>query len=405
MKMNKIFIKKIKLLGLIGLLVGCSTDDNSMEPIENNPNAPGQVENVSVENLPGKARIKYTLPTDQDLLYIKAQYTLENGREMESKASYYKNSMLLEGFSGTSESEVEIYSVNRSEVASEPITVSVNPEEAPLFDVFESLEVGPGFGGVYVDANNPNRDDIAILIMEKDENGDWVENPNSVYTSTNNIYHTLRGMDTIEKEFAFTVRDRWLNYSDTLFTDIAPLYETAIPKSQYTGIIIDGDTQQHPSTPLSGLWDGEIMNWPSVFLTEGTIQDRDHMFTMDLGEQVKLSRIVIWDYPEYVGSDRVYYYRGAMREFEIYGTDVLPSENQGDLSNWTHLGSYESVKPSGLPYGQQNNEDYETANSGISYELPLEAPKMRYLRIVNKKNWEGRKNLAIAELQVYGDPR
>lgn len=404
--MKRISLNRFFLLAFATLImVACSEDEEMIAPLENNPNPPGQVSNVTVENLPGKAKLTYTLPEDQDLLYVLANYTLENGKKMEVKSSYYKSSVLLEGFAGTSEREVDITTVNRSEVASEPFSITVNPEEAPIWDVYRSMEVGPDFGGVYVDADNPTREDLAILIMEKDDQGDWIIDPNSVYTSTNDIFHTIRGMDTVQREFAFTVRDRWLNYTDTLFTDIAPLFETAIPKSNYRGVVLPGDAPQHTSTPLSGLWDGEIMNWPNVFLTQGSYQEGDHMFTFDMGTEAKLSRIVIWDYPEYMAGGRIYYYQGAMKKFEIYGTDQLHPDEPGNLDHWTLLGRYEETKPSGLPYGQQNNEDYLTASSGVSWDFPLDAPKVRYLRIVNKENWQGTKNLALGELQVYGDPR
>lgn len=397
-------IKRFLLLATAPLLLFACSEDDSIGPLESNANPPAQVSNVSVENLAGKAVISYTLPADQDLLYVKANYTLENGREMEVKASYYKRSMVLEGFSGQSEREVKISTVNRSEVASEPVSVTVNPLEAPIWPVFRSLEVGPAFGGIYVDAENPEREDLAILVMKKNQQGDWEIDPNSVYTSTNDIFHTIRGMDTIAKEFAFTVRDRWLNYSDTLFTEIAPLYETAIPKSGYRGVVIPGDAPQHSSTPLSGLWDNNIMDWPRVFLTQGAFQQENHRFTFDIGTEAKLSRIVIWDYPEYVGGERMYYYQGAMKRFQVYGASELVGDME-DLDNWTLLGTYEQTKPSGLPYGQQNNEDYQAANTGFSYEFPLDAPRVRYLRIVNLENWSGTENLAIGELQVYGDPR
>lgn len=402
MKWN-LFKRSFLLLSATALLIACYEENEVIAPLESNPNPPAQVENVTVENLPGKAIVTYTLPTDPDLLYVKAEYTLENGREMEVKSSYYNNKLILEGFSGTTDREVEIYTVNRSEVASEPVSVTVSPLEAPIWDIFRSMEVGPAFGGVYVEADNPVRADVAILVMEKDEHGDWVIDPNSVYTSTDDIYATLRGMDTIKKEFAFTVRDRWLNYSDTLFTEIAPLYETALPKTDYSGVILEGDAPQHPSTPLSGLWDGDIMNWSNVFLTDGASTMEDHSFTFDIGQEAKLSRIVIWDYPEYIGGERVYYYQGAMKNFQIWGTDKL--DGDGDFDNWTLLGTYEETKPSGLPYGQQNNEDYQAAVTGFSWEFPLDAPKVRYLRIVNLENWSGTENLAIGELQVYGDPR
>ena len=395
----KLKFSKYLVVSFIGLLLSCS-DEDLQTPLEQNGTPPEQVSDVQVENLPGKARLTYTLPVDQDLLYVQANYTLENGREIEVRSSYYNSTMLLEGFSGNSEREVFISTVNRSEVSSEPVSVTVNPGPAPIFDVFETIETGAAFGGIYLNADNPTREDIAILVMEKDEQGDWVINDNSVYSSTNEIAHSIRGMDTIQKEFAFTVRDRWLNYTDTLFTDITPLFEEAIPKSGYRGVVLPNDATRHNSTPIEGLWDNNIWDWPGVYLTSGTYNDGPHIFTFDIGLEAQLSRVVIWDYPEYFNG-RSYYYQGCMRRFQIYGSTEL--ETTGDLDNWILLGEYEEIKPSGLPYGQQNDEDYQVASAGFSWDIPIDVPKIRYLRVLCLENWAGGENLAISEVQVYGN--
>ena len=140
--------------------------------------------------------------------------------------------------------------------------------------------------------------------------------------------------------------------------------------------------------------------WTQIYLTEGTYTASNHILTFDMGVQAKLSRIVIWDYPEYFNG-RSYYYLAAMKRFRIYGSDVL--ETSGDLSKWTLLGEYEEVKPSGLPYGQQTNEDYQTANAGFSWDIPIEMPRVRYIRIENLENWAGGRQFAIGELQAYGN--
>lgn len=378
----------------------CS-DEDLQTPLEHNNTSPEQVSNVQVENLPGKAKITYTLPEDQDLLYVKANYLLENGKEVEVKSSYYNSNMLLEGFSGNKEVDVAITTVNRSEVSSEPVNIKVNPKLALIYDVFESLETGPTFGGIYLNAENPDREDIAILVMDKDSQGDWVIDDNSIYSSTDEIKKSIRGMDTVQKEFAFVVRDRWLNYTDTLFTEIKPLFEQAIPKSGYRGIVLPNDAPRHDSTPIEGLWDGEIMNWAKVYLTKGTYNEGPHIFTFDLGLEAQLSRVKIWDYPEYYNG-RTYYYKAAMKRFQIYGSTEL--EPTGDLDQWILLGEYEETKPSGLPYGEQNDEDYQAANSGFSWDIPIDVPKIRYLRILCLENWGGGEALAIGEIQVYGNP-
>ncbi len=386
------------------LLVSCA-EDGLRQPLEHNTEAPDAVSNVHIENLPGKARISYTLPGQQDLLYVKATYTLATGREMEVRASYYNSSLLVEGFSDEAEHEVTLYAVNRSEVASAPITVTIRPQESPIWEIFRSVSTRPAFGGIRVDADNPTREDVAILVMGKNEYDEWEIHQNSVYTATDSIAHTIRGMDTLDRPFAFVVRDRWLNYTDTLYTNIKPLYETTIPKSGYAGRNLPGDAPHHPSTAMTGMWDGEFINWSGLYMTQNA-HPGPHVITFDVGQLAKLSRIVVWDYPEYYSSGgygRTYYYLGNLKEFEIWGSNDPPTD--GSFNNWHLLGRYNAVKPSGLPFGIQNDEDYQTANAGLSWEFDVDAPKVRYLRVRSTRNWGGTTYMAISEIQVYGDPR
>jgi len=386
-------------IAIASLVISC--DQNNLEPIESNSTPPGQIQNVSVENLPGKAKITYTLPSDQDLLYVKAEYTLASGKIMEVKSSYYSNSLEVEGFANEGEYEIKLYSVNRSATVSKPVVVKIHPTESPIWDVFRSLDVKAAFGGIRVDAANPNRENISILVMEKNNLGDWVVDTKSIYTATDLVSRTLRGYSVEEHNYAITVRDRWLNTTDTLFTTITPILELSIPKSGYKHFPLTGDTKTHPTAVPAGMWDGELQNWPKVFLTDGSIVGQ-HIVTIDTGILAKMSRIVIWDYPEYY-LGRSYYYIGNLKEFEIYGS-ASPNPDGSLDGTWVKLGTYNATKPSGLPYGQQSNEDYQTALAGFSWELDVAAPKVRYLRIKSLKNWAGIGTMAIGEIQVYGNP-
>ncbi len=381
-------------------LWACEEEETRL-PYNQSMGTPGQVFEPIVENLPGKARITYSLPNDDDLLYIKAVYERSNGNQAEVKSSYFNNSLMVEGFADTLEHEVQLYAVNRGGEESEPVTVTIKPMEAPVWDVYKSLEALATFGGIQINALNPNREDVAILIMEKNEMGVWEADPNSIYTSTDTIDYALRGMDTVEHEFALTVRDRWLNYTDTLFTNINPLYETGLPKSNYRGMSLPGDSPHHPSTSMAGMWDGEIMNWPAIYMTQAT-HSGPHVITFDAGVEAKMSRIVIWDYPEYFNG-RTYYYLGNLKEFEVWGSNDPPSD--GSWDNWHLLGTYNATKPSGLPFGQQSDEDYRIAVEGHNWVFDIAAPKVRYLRIRSTRNWGGSTYMAIGEIQIYGDPR
>jgi hypothetical protein len=96
--------------------MGCKED--RLEPMGHDSTPPGQVSNVGVESLPGKVKLTYTLPGDPNLLYVKAVYRLNSGAMREIKASYYTNTMTLDGFGDTNVHDVQVYAVNRSEVAS-----------------------------------------------------------------------------------------------------------------------------------------------------------------------------------------------------------------------------------------------------------------------------------------------
>ncbi len=85
--------------------------------------APGVVSNIKVTNLAGAALITYTLPDNENLLYVKALYTL-NGQQKEVKVSMFQKKLLVEGFGNTEERNIELYAVSRSEVASEPVSVT-----------------------------------------------------------------------------------------------------------------------------------------------------------------------------------------------------------------------------------------------------------------------------------------
>ncbi|PHN02717.1 DUF5000 domain-containing lipoprotein [Flavilitoribacter nigricans] len=384
------------------LFVACEAEEGPV-PLESNSNPPGQLTNIQVENLKGKVRLRYTLPEDEDLLYVRANYTLENGETVEVKSSFYNNFMLLEGFRGEQDVPVQLRTVNRSEVASEPVEISVNPLLAPIFDVFSTLKVETDFGGVRITATNEDKDDVSILVMNRNDLGDWEPLPNSIYTSSLDINQSIRGYDTTAVDFAITIRDRWLNTTDTLFTTLKPLYETLIPTSGYRPVRLLNDQPPYPENRVEYLWDGQFF-WPNVWLTLRSDPSQDHTVTVDMGTTAKLSRIKMWQYPEWVGGVQTYYYLGAMKEFRIWGTNETPDPS-GSFDGWTLLGEYEVTKPSGLPYGQQSNEDVLSATAGEDFEIPFDAPPVRYIRVQNLENFAGQESLAIAEMLMYGAPK
>lgn len=398
---NKIDILIVQVfIIMLYIFSGCS--EEKMGPFENNQNAPGHVKIISVKSGPGTVILQYSLPKDEDLLYIKAVYSLRSGVQREVRASIYNNSMTLDGFFDTEEHEVQIYCFNRSEVASEPLSIKVKANEHPIWDIYRSLEILPDFMGVKIKAKNEKKMDVAISLCYLDSLNHW-KNLDGIYTSASSINQTIRGLDTLSYKMGVVLRDRFLNYTDTIYKNIAPFFEIALEKSKYKDGTLPGDTKQRKSSMgIVSLWDG----WTDMAQRMMTEQPESGpaWITVDLGQEAKLSRIKIWTYPEWMGSNKsIFYYNGTPRFFEIWGSANPASD--GSWDSWTLMGNYEVIKPSGLPFGQTSDEDDRKARAGFDFDFTAESPKVKYLRFKSIENWMGTTWLDMTEIQVYGDNR
>lgn len=398
--------RKIKLfiLSIISVLIVTGCKEEVAEPFENNTTSPGKVTNVRSESLPGAAKLTYTLPSDQDLLYVKAVYPVKSGGEREVKASYYINSMVVDGFADTKEYEVKLYAVNRSEVASEPEIIKVTPLENPIWDIYRSLQILPDFSGVKITAENPHEANVALEIIKKDSTGRWEPFLPYIYSSSKNIKQTTRGLDTIPATFGVTVRDKFLNYTDTLYGTVTPYYEELMNKSLFKETKLPGDAIiQTVTSGIPLIWDGNTDHFASRMLTDMVDQEPQYI-TVDMGQSAKLSRIKIWNYSEFMSDgNHQFYYRGQLRFFEVWGSEN--PDPDGSWDSWIKLGTFENIKPSGLPYGQNSTEDWDTAIAGFDYEFDVNDQKVRYLRIKCLENWMGTTWFEILEISVYGDKR
>lgn len=395
---------KIYVLGaVIGAgLFSCKQDLGWREPIGENTTKPSPVTNVQVTNLNGKAEIAYTLPKDPHVLYVSAQYTMSNGENTEVKSAYYSNTVTVEGFADTKDYQVQLYTVSRAGVKSDPVSVSVKPLEAPIWQVLRSVEMVDAFGGYNLSAVNPTKADVAILVLRKNAFNEWaIDNNKSIYTNVDSVLSKIRALDTTEYTFPILVRDRWGNTTDTLFNTVRPMYEAQFTKSLFRAFVLPGDAPQVTNgARLEYAWDNRL-GWPyTSFTLQTTGGSGPHTVSFDLGITAKLSRVWIRPFPE----GTRYYFLTTMKRFEIWGS-ASPSLTGAFDDTWTKLGTYEVVKPSGLAYGTDNSLDQSTAAAGFNWDIDLSAPKVRYLRIRCLENFAGGTAQSINELSVFGDNR
>jgi hypothetical protein len=376
------------------------------EPIGQQPEdsvAPGEVTPLPPKGVPGGAVMYYVLPPDEDLLYVKAVYTLQDGVERDVKASVYTDSLEIFGFGDTRSREVQLIAVDRSRNESKPVPVTIEPLTPPVVAIGESLELREDFGGLHAYWDNPLKAKISIPVLVKDHNDDYV--PLETFYSERAVGEgTVRGMDTIPVDVMTYVQDRWGNRSEAKAYTLTPIYETLFDRLQHRIVPLDNDARAYSANyALENMFNGDKNGERSLATGGGSWPQS---VTIDIGVTGKLSRIRLY---QRIGGnppgDMGYLFReGNLHRFEIYGRPDTPPQN-GDWGGWTFLANCESVKPSGLPLGEVNDEDLAVGQNGEDFTIPVEAAPVRYLRIKVTRTWAGGDNFQIGELEIYGDNR
>ena len=391
--------------------VACKEDLGDKTPSSSDKTSPGTVTDVQVSNTAGGAEISYSLPNEGNVLYVKAVYKLPTGETKIAKSSRYSSKLVLEGFADTLRHDVEVITVSKSEVESTPVHVTVKPLESPIWKVFKSLTISNYYGGYNLVAANVLRGNISLMVMRKNQLNEFeVDNFKSLFTNESAISSKVRGLDTTKQVYAFFVKDKWGNSTDTLYKEIKPLYETMLDIAKFRDNTLPGDasmvTNGNPSPRVSHLWDNRV-GYPFVSFTNqtGTGGAAPHMITFDTGILSKVSRVWIRPFPEGRSGGRASFFLSTMKRFEIYGS-VNPNPTGALDDTWIKLGTYELIRKSGLSYSANDTpEEAIEVDRGYDWETDLNAPKVRYIRIRCLENFAGGTNQSINELRVYGDPR
>lgn len=397
MKAIRIFIFTVLTSGL---LYSCSEDIN--KPIENNPNAPGKVTVTDILNLQGRVMITYTVPNDPDLLYVMATYT-QNGIKREFKASYYTNTIIVEGFGREIDYNVDLYAVNRSEKRSEVTSVTVHPELPPVMEVYETLKYKPTFGGINISYENLSGAFIAVGVLTTNDQGELYE-PYTSYSDRPKVSFSVRGFETVERTFGVYARDKWGNATDTVYYTVTPLFEIPLDKSLFKEMRLKGDAE---STAWGGqmrfIWDNRFVGdaegeWG---LHTGNVATGVPMYvTFDLGQIATLSRFKLWC----VMDDKHMFNDVTPRKYEVWGRMVTvdPVSDSGSFyPNWFKMCDVECIKPSGLPTGSLTDADRIAARNGDEFVFEDIQYQTRYIRIVCNLNWNGNTNMVIGEVSFW----
>jgi hypothetical protein len=399
------------------LWCGCKKTDGFNTVVSTDKTRPGVVTNVKVANFNGGAYITYSLPDSKDILYVQAQYKINDKDSRQTKSSYYSDSVTVGGFAKSQDYQVTLWTVTRAEVRSDSVVVIVHPDTPAYIKALPTVTMTSDFSGVHVVALNKLEAPIGVITITPDANGK-LQVASQNYSAGDTIQFSLRGYDTLSRQFGVYITDKWGNISDTVFSNIKPLYETQMDKSLFLPYVLGTDAPTGFGWVIQNMWDNNIGS-PGYHTTQ-PIQPLvwPAVITFDMGEVAKLSRYTIWD-RGIDGSGNFLWQAGAPLTWILWGrsttpidetmpdADHLPPVGSTSSNGWINLGYFSLPdKPSKLPNPQYTSEDLALWNAGFSYNFDISLPKVRYIRFECLQNVSLTNTFFnIEELTFWGDTR
>ncbi|MBZ4187374.1 DUF4959 domain-containing protein [Niabella beijingensis] len=409
---NRFFSALYAVIAVMLLLyvTACTKISDFNTPASADKTKPGTVTDIKVTNFNGGAYITYSLPKSDNILYVKANYVVNDktGTSLETKSSYYSDTLTVNGFAEKKEYAVILRVVSRANVESDPVEVKVHPDTPVYQVVAKTLSLSADFAGVRINAINELQKNVGVVFLYNDPYYGKYTIRQQVFSSFSQISFPSRGFDTLPKPVAAYTTDQWGNTSDTLFQTIKPLYEIELNKSNFFEYNLPSNSKTDEFgwvTPR--LWDNNNgSGWhtnqsrPPIILPATT--------SFGIGVLAKLSRFKL------VPRDGYLWAHGNPKSFMLWGSSA---EQPGDFSppyfadegtvmgDWVNIGNYRYPDP---PSGSLTPTDADRAwaRPGTDFDVPFAAPKVKFLRVVVPENWGGDNNFAhIMELTFYGDPR
>lgn len=395
----------------------CSKVDQMNEVVSTDKTKPGPLTNIQVKNVNGAAIITYDLPKSPNILYVLANYTINDktGVTRQTKSSYYTDTTFVDGFAEAKEYEVKLEVYSRAGVASDPVIIKVHPDKPVYKLVREELSLNADFAGVNVSTSNQLKKKIGVVLLYNDPAyGKYVIRQQS-FNNFQLINFSSRGLDTLPKNVGAYVIDEFGNVSDTLFKTIKPLYETALDRSKFFAYTLGSDKATYPGPySVNSIFNnvlGEDM-WHTDVLT-GEAAAYPYNCTFGLGVKAKLSRFT---FHERSRSDWAYG-QGNIKVFSIWGSDKeLPKDvvfpmgtAEGTVvGDWKNLGNYKYPDPpsGNVPSpGTVTAADRQFIEAGVEFNFPITAPAVKYIRLSVEETWGKVSYAALVEIKLFGDPR
>lgn len=391
-------MKKLLLLTiLIFAINSCSKQDDG----DTTPPSVLTIDSVTPTN--GGGIISYTLPNDDDILYVRAEYTNSNGVDVSRASSSYNNSIEIDGLNQTTALTITLYVVDQNYNQSAPIYVELVPLDSFIYLVQESIEVNTDLGGfritweniqsktvyVFVHINNGTEEEIRIL-------------------SSNNSSESIAVRGLPSEEITISTRIEDFDENSTTLEEkgtLTPLFEQVIDKSTWTLVA---------SQSVNGnAWEGASANfWDDVIDTTNNNSDNSYFMiwrdlnggsldwpldlVIDLNKNVKITRFTVWQRAFWYNgpSDVPYYFQEEnMKSFNLYASN--------DAQVWEELGQFDIGDPRDSE-GNIPQSALDSAANGHEFELDEVSESFRYLKFRVTSNYGSEAYVNGSEITMYG---
>lgn len=396
-------MKKIKknltttLLLLLIVITSCSKNDDG------DTIAPSSLTVVSVTPTNGGGIIKYNLPSDTDISYVKAIYVNALGKEVFRVSSKHNSEIEINGLNQTTAAKVHLYVIDEKGNVSNVVDVDLSPLESYIFLVQKSIQITPDLGGVkitwdnsasktvfvYINIQNTGKETIRILSSSKPKE--------SIY---------VRGLESVEMTFSTKVEDIDGNATALeLKATLKPLFEQVINKSTWTLI---------SSKSVNGnAYEGKTINfWDNIIDTAASNADNSYFMiwrnnnggslkwpldiVVDLNKKVKIKRLKVWQRAFWFGGTAgmpYYYQEENIKSFDLYSSN--------DSITWTLLGKFDIGNPRDGA-GNIPAAALEAAAKGHDFSLDNTSEPFRYLKISLTSNYGSEQYINGSEITLYG---
>lgn len=280
MKIGKI---SIYLVTVVIFLCACK-EETRYSPKGAGKTPPGVPTDITWKPLYGGARFHYTIPRDEDLMSVNAEYTNEKGKTYYFSSSFYKDSVDIYGLGEEKEYTIYLYGVNRTGNQSNKVPVKIVPLEPSITRVANTLDIKPAFSSFFLDWENELEQVINVFVKFKyNENGTPRELISVLSSNKEKERFFIRDINASDAvNVTAWVEDRYENSSPTIdFGNIYLLEDypldksiIKIPEANDSTVILRNGTRFNTGVPAMF---GENLEGRMSKLIDGIIDRGDNL--------------------------------------------------------------------------------------------------------------------------------